>query len=180
MSPEWRALTAHALSEASRLRLTISMEGCDGWSESGGPWVPASESMQKVVWTERQVGGGRKVALALPQPETVLNYYEDIAVYAFPALARARGDSLAEPADWGPEAAGSETHHVGQYLAIQLGLAAAALRPAGAGDGDTGAGGFHFIRGLTRINADLKVGLRALDSLRALIGQNWPFKEIRG
>jgi hypothetical protein len=112
MSPEWRALTAHALSEASRLRLTISMEGCDGWSESGGPWVPASESMQKVVWTERQVGGGRKVALALPQPETVLNYYEDIAVYAFPALAR--------------------------------------------------------------------VGLRALDSLRALIGQNWPFKEIRG
>ena len=86
MSPEWKALAAYALTEAGRLHLTISMEGCDGWSESGGPWVPVSESMQKVVWTERQVTGATKVALDLPQPETVLNYYEDIAMFAFPTL----------------------------------------------------------------------------------------------
>jgi hypothetical protein len=86
MSPEWKALVQYALSEANRLHLVISMEGCDGWSESGGPWVPVSESMQKVVWSERQVAGGAKVPLDLPQPDTVLNYYEDIAVYAFPTL----------------------------------------------------------------------------------------------
>ena len=84
MSPEWNDLVRHALSEANRLHLTISMEGCDGWSESGGPWVPVSESMQKVVWTERQVRGGGKVPLDLPQPETVRDYYEDIATFAFP------------------------------------------------------------------------------------------------
>ncbi len=86
MSPEWRALVKHALAEAKRLHLTISMEGCDGWSESGGPWVTPAESMQKVVWSERQVTGGTKVPLDLPQPTTLRDFYEDIALYAFPAL----------------------------------------------------------------------------------------------
>jgi hypothetical protein len=84
MSPEWRGLVHHALDEARRLNLEISMEGCDGWSETGGPWVSASESMQKVVWSERHVTGGQKVSLDLPQPETIRDFYKDIAIYAFP------------------------------------------------------------------------------------------------
>ena len=84
MSPEWRKLVQHAMKEAARLHLEISMEGCDGWSESGGPWVTPAESMQKVVWSERQVHGGKTVALDLPQPETVQDFYRDIALLAFP------------------------------------------------------------------------------------------------
>ena len=59
MSPEWRELVKHSLNEAARLKLEISMEGCDGWSESGGPWVAPSQSMQKVVWSETLVQGGK-------------------------------------------------------------------------------------------------------------------------
>lgn len=83
MSPEWRGLIKHAMSEAKRLNLEISMEGCDGWSESGGHWVKPSESMQKVVWSEAQIQDGKNIPLALPQPETVLGYYDDIALLAF-------------------------------------------------------------------------------------------------
>ena len=39
MSPEWWELMHYALDEAKRLKLEISIEGCDGWCESGGPWV---------------------------------------------------------------------------------------------------------------------------------------------
>lgn len=85
-SPEWRALVQHALQEAKRLNLVLSMAGCDGWSETGGPWVTPAESMQKVVWSERQVSGGRTVALDLPQPETIRGVYTDIALYAFPVI----------------------------------------------------------------------------------------------
>jgi len=85
MSPEWRGLVKHALSEAARLNLEISMEGCDGWSESGGHWVQPAQSMQKVTWSEAVVQGGTNIPLTLPQPESRLGYYEDIALVAFKA-----------------------------------------------------------------------------------------------
>jgi alpha-L-rhamnosidase len=94
MSPEWRDLVKHALSEASRLNLEISMEGCDGWSESGGHWVEPSQSMQKVVWSEAQVQGGKNVPLTLPQPETKLGYYQDIALLAIKSRP---GDVIPDP-----------------------------------------------------------------------------------
>ena len=75
MSSEWRALVRHAMEEAKRLELEISIEGCDGWSESGGPWVPPAESMQKVVWSQQQVTGGQRITLDLPQPEKVRDFY---------------------------------------------------------------------------------------------------------
>lgn len=87
MSPEWRELVQFTLKEAARLQLEISMEGCDGWSESGGPWVTPEESMQKVVWTERQVTGPQTARLDLPQPPTARDFYRDIAVFAFPTPA---------------------------------------------------------------------------------------------
>ena len=86
LSPEWRKLMHQSLVEASRLNLEISMEGCDGWSESGGHWVTPAQSMQKIVWKEINVTGGQSVSLKLPQPETKLGYYEDIALFAFPTL----------------------------------------------------------------------------------------------
>ncbi len=94
-TPEWYALVQHALAEAHRLGLTISMMDCDGWSESGGPWVKPNESMQKVVWTETRVQGGRKIALECPQPRPNEKFYEDIALFAFPATA---ADKLPAPA----------------------------------------------------------------------------------
>lgn len=96
MSPEWRGFVKQALGEADKLGLEISIEGCDGWSESGGPWIQPEQGMQHVVWTEKHVTGGGKVLLDLPQPSATRGFYKDIALLAFPML---QGDDLPLPAE---------------------------------------------------------------------------------
>jgi hypothetical protein len=95
MSPEWRGFVKQALGEADRLGLEVSIEGCDGWSESGGPWIQPEQGMQHVVWTEKNVTGGREIALDLPPPPATRGFYRDIALLAFPML---KGDDLPLPA----------------------------------------------------------------------------------
>ncbi len=86
-SPEWHALVKHAISEADRLGLTITMHNCAGWSESGGPWVTPPQAMQRVVWSELRVHGPQTLSMALPAPTMIVaDYCADIAVLAFPAL----------------------------------------------------------------------------------------------
>ena len=46
MSPEWRELVKHAIAESDRLGLELTMHDCEGWSESGGPWITPELSMQ--------------------------------------------------------------------------------------------------------------------------------------
>ena len=94
MSPEWRGLVHHAISEGNRLGLEMAITTCEGWSESGGPWITPDRSMQKVVWTEANVRGGGRVALSLRQPPTVRGFYQDIALFAFPTI---RGDAPMAP-----------------------------------------------------------------------------------
>jgi hypothetical protein len=83
-SPEWLEMIKHTLQEAARLNLEIAILNCNGWSESGGPWVPSAESMQKVTWSIKRVTGGQKIALDVPQPPTIQNTYQDIALFAYP------------------------------------------------------------------------------------------------
>jgi hypothetical protein len=85
MSPEWRALFKHAVSEADRLGIELCVHNCAGWSSSGGPWNTPEHAMQKVVAAEVRVKGPSAFDAALPQPETNLGFYRDIAVLAFPA-----------------------------------------------------------------------------------------------
>jgi hypothetical protein len=105
MSPEWRQLVQHAVSESKRLGLELSIEDGEGWSESGGPWVAPAQSMQKVVWTEAQFLGGSTIPLSsIYQPLAVRGYYEDIAIFAFPTV---RGDLPAGiPKIWAPAGKG--------------------------------------------------------------------------
>jgi hypothetical protein len=42
--------------------------------------------MQKVVWTQKNISGGKQFNEVLEQPETIENYYKDIAVFAFPSM----------------------------------------------------------------------------------------------
>ncbi len=83
-SPKWRELFKHVLSEAARLGLEVNMNNDAGWNGSGGPWIKPELSMQKIVWSETSVEGPRQFAEKLAQPQTIANYYEDIAVMAFP------------------------------------------------------------------------------------------------
>jgi hypothetical protein len=84
-SSEWRSLFKHVVSEAGRLGIEVNMNDDAGWCGSGGPWIKPEQSMQKVVWTEAQVEGGKEVQVDLPQPETIAGFYKDIAVVAFPS-----------------------------------------------------------------------------------------------
>ena len=86
-SPEWLALTQHAIREANRLGIELAIHNCPGWSESGGPWITAEQSMQQVVWTETHIKGGAPFTGTVAQPEAVQGYYRDIALLAFPSSA---------------------------------------------------------------------------------------------
>src|SRR5262249_54054452 len=94
LSPEWRQLVKHAVSESHRLGLEFSMMQSEGWGQAGGTTVTPEQTMQIVVWTERQVEGSKQIALQLPKPETKLDYYEDIALLAFPSVP---GDEATAP-----------------------------------------------------------------------------------
>ncbi len=84
MSQTWRDRMTHAIREADRLGLEVCLHNCAGWTSSGGPWITPENSMKRVVWAVKQVEGPAHFEAELPQPKTVLNYYKEIAVLAFP------------------------------------------------------------------------------------------------
>jgi hypothetical protein len=94
MSKEWRDLFKHAVNEADRLGIELGVHNCEGWSVSGGPWIPVDQSMQKLTSSHVVVRGPRKVSLNLPMPEITKKstgwitshpidpFYRDISVIA--------------------------------------------------------------------------------------------------
>ena len=97
MNPEWRNLFQFSVQEAARLGLQINMANGPGWCGSSGPWITPELSMQKLVWTNLAVTGPTNFTAALPKPDTTVkrrdnvgsqieftNFYEDIALLAFP------------------------------------------------------------------------------------------------
>jgi len=93
MSDSWQELFAHAVHEAERLGIDITLGVGPGWTGSGGPWVRPEQSMQHLVFTTTEVKGPQKFDAVLDLPKQRSTewhrmrdpYYEDVAVYAFPA-----------------------------------------------------------------------------------------------
>lgn len=56
MSPAWRELFSHAVSEAGRLGLTLSLQPASGY-DYGGFWTHPEDSFQRLFWTETKVKG---------------------------------------------------------------------------------------------------------------------------
>jgi len=50
MAPAWKESFRFTAAMADSLGFEMAIAGSPGWSESGGPWVPASEGMKKYVW----------------------------------------------------------------------------------------------------------------------------------
>ena len=101
LSEQWQELFKHAVREAERLGIAITLGVGPGWSGSGGPWVSGKESMQHLVSCSIQVSGDDKGLIILPKPgpkppyfgegsftpelkKRWEDYYEDVAVLAFP------------------------------------------------------------------------------------------------
>ena len=78
----WRMVDC-ALGQADSLGLGMGIHICDGFALAGGPWISPEESMQKIVFCDTVVSGGRH-HFQMPRPQHYEDYYEDIAAYAIP------------------------------------------------------------------------------------------------
>ena len=81
MSPEWRELYKHALHEADRCGIVLTVNLCSGWN-CGGPWVTHEHAAKKLVSAQTVVKGPGRTTVALPKPQTVQGFYRDIVVLA--------------------------------------------------------------------------------------------------
>jgi len=66
MSEEWRVNFRHAVREAARLGLEMSVNLCSGWN-AGGPWVTRELAIKDFVWKETLVEGGAEIDRELPR-----------------------------------------------------------------------------------------------------------------
>lgn len=87
MSPDWMELYKHAVKEADRIGIELSVNVQSGWNP-GAPSITPEMAMKKIVWTEVDVTGGKAISMELPQPEKKL-MYADICVQAIPKKAGA-------------------------------------------------------------------------------------------
>ncbi|HEY0679523.1 MAG TPA: glycosyl hydrolase [Chitinophagaceae bacterium] len=84
LSPEWWDMIRFAVQESKRTGIKLGFHVSDGFALAGGPWITPQLSMQKVVWSEKNIRGGLFNEI-LTQPETLEGYYRDIAVFAYPS-----------------------------------------------------------------------------------------------
>ena len=115
LTPEWWAMVKYAMKEAKRLNFKMGMHVSDGFALAGGPWITPELSMQKVVWTERQINGGPQLNDTLARPETNEGYYKDIAVFAYPSPAGAGISTMSVV----PKVTSSKQDSVAKLLVVQ-------------------------------------------------------------
>ncbi len=82
LTPEWRELYKHALREADRLGLEMSLNILSGWN-LGGPSVTADDAAKKLTWSEHVIQDPGPARTALPAPKSRDNYYRDLFVVAY-------------------------------------------------------------------------------------------------
>lgn len=93
-SEKWKEMMRWTMEECERLGLSFGTHNCPGWSSSAYGNVTPEYSMQKLVFSEIKLTADdlqkykkqKSDGILLPRPEidTTYNYYEDIAVLAFP------------------------------------------------------------------------------------------------
>ena len=102
LSEQWYDLFKHGVDECKRLGINMTLGIGPGWTGSGGPWVPATQSMQHLVSASIEVSKSENKQIKLPIPPPMKpyfgegsftpelkkqweNFYEDVAVLAFPS-----------------------------------------------------------------------------------------------
>ncbi len=80
-SPAWVKLYVHALKEAKRLGLEISLNITSGWN-LGGPGVKPEDGSKILTWTRQTAVAGPEQVLQMPAAQN--GFYRQIAVLAYP------------------------------------------------------------------------------------------------
>jgi hypothetical protein len=86
MSPEWKDAFKYATTLADQLGMEEAIAGSPGWSESGGPWVPASQGMKKYVWSETLVEGGKPFTGKLAAPPSSTGEFQGMKTHDYKGL----------------------------------------------------------------------------------------------
>src|SRR5439155_12714246 len=82
-SPEWTAFYVHALKEADRLGLEVTLNITSGWN-LGGPWVQPEQASKLLTWSRTTVRAADSGPVTLSFPPTKNGFYRQIAVLAYP------------------------------------------------------------------------------------------------
>ena len=88
MSPAVARAYKHALREANRLGIVLSVNLCSGWN-AGGPWVTPEHAAKKIVGAATMVKGPGRIRVSLPQPEQVARVLSRHRRAGVPGAARA-------------------------------------------------------------------------------------------
>ncbi|HEU5235390.1 MAG TPA: glycosyl hydrolase [Terriglobales bacterium] len=80
MTPEWKDAFKYAIQVGDQFGMEMAIAGSPGWSESGGPWVPAAHGMKKYVWSETLVDGGKPFSGKLAHPPTKTGAFQNMGV----------------------------------------------------------------------------------------------------
>lgn len=93
LSPQWLEMFANTVRHAEKIGIDVTIGTGPGWTGSGGPWIKPEESMQHLVYSETNIKGPVDYNAKLPVAAQrdhwwkmlECDFYEDAAVYAFPA-----------------------------------------------------------------------------------------------
>ena len=80
MTPEWKQAFNTAVTTARAMNMEVAIASSPGWSETGGPWVPASQGMKKMVWSATRVEGGKPFLGQLAHPPQVDGTFQNFQV----------------------------------------------------------------------------------------------------
>ncbi|ANH84122.1 glycoside hydrolase family 2 [Niabella ginsenosidivorans] len=82
MTPAWMDLYRHAVKEADRVGIELSVNIQSGWNP-GGPFVTPEYALKKIVTADTVIKGGKMITISLPHPPVKL-LYRDVLVQAIP------------------------------------------------------------------------------------------------
>jgi len=94
MTPEWKHAFKYAVETARGMGMEVAIASSPGWSETGGPWVPAAQGIKKLVWSQTRVEGGKPFTGVLRHPPTTDGTFQN---YAAPGRKMLDGTVLARP-----------------------------------------------------------------------------------
>ena len=111
MTPEWKDAFKYATTLADQMGMEEAIAGSPGWSESGGPWVPASQGMKKYVWSETFVEGGKPFTGTLAHPPSNTGPFQSIDIHRAGTIPRFYADAAVVAYRRPATDASSETLH---------------------------------------------------------------------
>jgi len=76
MTPEWKDAFKYAIGLGDQYGMEMAIAGSPGWSETGGPWVPAAHGMKKFVWSETVLEGGKPFTGKIAHPPSKTGVFQ--------------------------------------------------------------------------------------------------------